>query len=171
MAHAELVIDGDGHIVEPPDVWTARMDRRKWGDAIPEMRRAENGRLAWHMGGLLVAQSGAIASAAGMDLMEVVAKGLEWNQGQPGAWDPRARVEVLDAEGQDAAVLYPTTALVFGPLDPNPALHNPEFVRDCQRAYNEWIAEYCRAAPDRLFGMAAVPLQDVAMAVAEARRA
>ena len=40
----------------------------------------------------------------------------------------------------------------------------------CQRAYNDWVSEYCAAAPDRLFALGCVPLQDVALAVAEARR-
>jgi predicted TIM-barrel fold metal-dependent hydrolase len=50
-------------------------------------------------------------------------------------------------------------------------LHNPEFVRDCQRAYNDWLAEFCSQDRDRLFGMGLVPLQDIGMAIAEAERA
>ena len=28
----ELVIDGDGHVMEPPDLWSTRMDEARWGD-------------------------------------------------------------------------------------------------------------------------------------------
>src|SRR5947209_7750330 len=67
---------------------------------------------------------------------------------------------VVDADGH-----------VFGPCDPIPALRDIEFVGDCIRAYNDWIAEFCSAAPDRLFGVAAVPLQDPERAVHELERA
>ncbi|MGH9026046.1 MAG: amidohydrolase family protein, partial [Acidimicrobiia bacterium] len=77
----------------------------------------------------------------------------------------------MDATGIDVAVLYPTTGLFFGPTDPIEALRNAEFVRDCQRAYNDWLADYCKEAPDRLFGVAAVPLQDIDLAIGEAQRA
>ena len=56
--------------------------------------------------------------------------------------------------------------MFFGPSDPIPALHDVEFVTDCQRAYNEWIADFCAAHPHRLFGVAGVPLQDVDRAIA-----
>jgi predicted TIM-barrel fold metal-dependent hydrolase len=60
--------------------------------------------------------------------------------------------------------------MFFGPNDPIPGLRNPEFVHDCQRAYNDWLAEYCQAAPTRLYGMGAVPLQDLDRALSETER-
>ena len=30
-----LIVDGDGHTMEPDDLWTQRMDRSRWGDWIP----------------------------------------------------------------------------------------------------------------------------------------
>jgi predicted TIM-barrel fold metal-dependent hydrolase len=89
-----------------------------------------------------------------------------------GGHDPHARIEAMDADGLDAAVVYPTKALQFGPCDPIAAIRdNVEFVDDCLRAYNDWAAEYCAAFPDRIFGIAAVPLQDIDRAVTEAERA
>src|SRR5207245_1788461 len=40
----------------------------------------------------------------------------------------------------------------------------------CCRAYNDWSAEYCSAAPERLRWAAMLPFQDVELARAEARR-
>ena len=31
------VISSDSHVVEPPDIWTERMDRNKFGDRIPKL--------------------------------------------------------------------------------------------------------------------------------------
>ena len=85
------------------------------------------------------------------------------NLGLAGGHDPHARLLDMDTEGIDKAVLYPTLLLAFRP-DPG------EFGALC-RAYNNWLADYCRAAPDRLFGVAVVPLQDPPAAIAEMERA
>jgi predicted TIM-barrel fold metal-dependent hydrolase len=168
-----LVIDGDGHVMEPPDVWSARMDHRKWGDWIPHTD-AERG----------IVYIGGEVRSGGMDSVEraskltgipvdailtAQARGQE-SLGKPGGYDPHARLEDMDRVGIDVAVLYPSSALFFGPNDPIAALHNAEFVRDCQRAYNDWMVEYCSADPDRLFGVGAVPLQSVELAVKEVQR-
>src|SRR5438309_928091 len=35
MAEQLLVVDGDGHVMEPEDLWTERMDAKRWGNWIP----------------------------------------------------------------------------------------------------------------------------------------
>ena len=60
--------------------------------------------------------------------------------------------------------------MFYGPVDEIEAFHNVEFVADCIRAYNDWIAEFCAAHPTRLFAVAGVPLQAPELAVAEAER-
>src|SRR5436190_19002293 len=85
------------------------------------------------------------------------------NLGLAGGHEPNARLLDMDSEGIDKAVLYPTLLLAFRP-DPG------EFGAMC-RAYNNWLADYCRAAPERLFGVAVVPLQDPPAAIAEMERA
>jgi uncharacterized protein len=167
----ELVIDGDGHVMEPPDLWATRMDARRWGDWVPHPD--EEGRV-W-VGGELrnggrdrLAQ---LAEQAGVALDEVEAA-LAKNMaalGRPGGYDPHARLEDMDRVGIDVAVLYPSSAMFFGPNDPIKALHDTSFVQACQRAYNEWLLEYCDADAARLFGIGAVPMQDTELAVAEAQ--
>lgn len=39
------------------------------------------------------------------------------------------------------------------------------------RTYNNWLTEYCKPYPDRLFGMAILPMQDMTEAIREMRRA
>ena len=39
------------------------------------------------------------------------------------------------------------------------------------RAYNRWLADYCKPYPDRLFGIAMIPMQDVDLAIEEMRYA
>jgi predicted TIM-barrel fold metal-dependent hydrolase len=167
------IVDADGHVFEPAEVWVERMDAKRWGDWIPRyVAEDHDGNESWYVGGVRrFAGTGIFGCGVGLDPEELVSRKWRYTEGHAAGWDPRERVRVLDDEGIDVTVLYPTMGLLFGPLDPIPAIQDPQFVLACQRAYNEWVAEYCRAAPDRLQAMAVVPIQDVDLAVGEARRA
>ncbi len=169
----DLVIDADGHTMEADDLWVERMDHKRWGDWIPRKVTEDGVYESIYLGG--VVRSGgrelrdALAKAVGKTPKELY--DLLQSIRVPGGYDPHARLADMDRDGIDAAVLYPSLAMFFGPVDEIPALHDTEFVAACQRAYNEWVAEYCSADPNRLFGIAAVPLQAPDLAVAEAERA
>lgn len=79
-------------------------------------------------------------------------------------WDPRARVEALDAQGVDLQVVC-ATPVMFGYAQPI------ERAADWCRRMNEAALEFCAAAPSRLAALAQVPLQDLDAACAEASRA
>jgi predicted TIM-barrel fold metal-dependent hydrolase len=82
-----------------------------------------------------------------------------------GGRDPQVRLQVLEDEGIDLAVLYPSVGQMFG-------LHeNPDVVDALCRAYNDWLAGYCATDNDRLVGVALLPQHDPAMAAAELERA
>jgi predicted TIM-barrel fold metal-dependent hydrolase len=168
-----LMIDGDGHVFEPDDVWTERMDAGKWGDWIPHKVVEDEIYETIYFGGEV--------RSGGRELHDQMAGAVGLTPKQffdltaalrvPGGHDPDARIEALDVDDVDATVMYPSMALFFGPSDPIEALHNHEFVRDCIVAYNDWIADFCAKHPTRLFGVAGVPLQNIDMAIAEAQRA
>src|SRR6266508_3240647 len=69
----------------------------------------------------------------------------------------------MDAEGIDAVVLLPSLASTFWGID------DPRTAAPLATAYNDWVADYRSAAPDRLFSAAVVPLQDPDLAVRELR--
>jgi len=168
-----IVIDGDGHVMEPPDLWLRRMDRRKWGDWIPYEETQDGVYVVRWAGGELRAGGREVTDALcrRLGIAPAALHEIYERMHVPGGEDPSARIADMDRDGIDAAVLYPSTALFFGPVDPIPAFRNVDFVLDCQRAYNDWVAEYCRAHPKRLFGLGVVPLQDPERAVREAGRA
>ena len=35
------IVSSDSHVVEPPHLWTQRMDAGKWGDRIPHMESGD----------------------------------------------------------------------------------------------------------------------------------
>jgi len=170
-----LIVDGDGHIMEEPnDIWTTdRIDHDRWGDWVPHKEVIDEIYDIISIGGTVRGGGKELhdqmAAAVGMTPREFY--NLLEDLRRPGGHEPKARIADMDADGIDAVVLYPSLAMFFGPTDEIPALHNSEFVADCQRAYNDWLAEFCEFAPDRLFGVAAVPLQDVPRACAEVEHA
>src|SRR5580698_5136602 len=82
--------------------------------------------------------------------------------GRPGGYDPHARLLDMTAEGIDVAVLYPTSMLTW--------VEDAGLFGAACRAYNNWLRDYCSAAPNRLYGVGMVPLQDTDAAVAEMGR-
>jgi predicted TIM-barrel fold metal-dependent hydrolase len=167
------VVDADGHVYEPEDVWTARMDAARWGDWIPR-RVVEDGCYDVVYAGGRVRGGGRelqdqMAAAVGLTAQEF--HDLTQSLKREGGYDPKARLADMDADGIDISVLYPSQGMFFGPVDPIPAFQDVEFVAACQRAYNEWLAEFCRYDPARLFGVAAVPLQAPELAARELEHA
>jgi uncharacterized protein len=82
-----------------------------------------------------------------------------------GAWDPQARLRDMDAMGVDQTLLYPTWFAEGFHL-----VHDPDVAYALARAYNNWIADFCQAASDRLFAAAMVPLQNMDFALEELQR-
>ncbi|MEY2926575.1 MAG: hypothetical protein RL367_1052, partial [Pseudomonadota bacterium] len=73
-----------------------------------------------------------------------------------GGWMPNARLEDMDTDGIDTAVLFGG-----GPLGTaNHELHMASF-----DAYNRWLADFCKHAPSRFVGVGYVPMRDVAETV------
>ena len=168
----EILVDADGHTMEPDDLWVERMDHTRWGDWIPRKVTEDEVYETTYVGGVIRSGGREIRDAVAREVGKTPKELYDMLESIriAGGNDPHARLADMDRDGIDAAVLYPSLAMFFGPLDEVEALRNVEFVADCQRAYNDWVAEYCSADPKRLFGIAAVPLQDPERAVAEAER-
>lgn len=81
-----------------------------------------------------------------------------------GGWDPKERLKDMALDGISAEVLYPSLGL--GAF----RTQNPILAENYARVYNDWLIEYCREAPDRLWGQAVVPLWNVDWAVTELER-
>jgi predicted TIM-barrel fold metal-dependent hydrolase len=48
-------------------------------------------------------------------------------------------------------------------------IEDPELRRVCYRAYNDWLAEFCATAPERLIGAGLIPIDDARSAADEVR--
>lgn len=151
-------LDADGHVLEPRGMWRDYIAPRFRDDA-PCVRRVDAQReLLFAAGKPLSPYSVTPLGALG------VGEVGDYDQNRAGGFDPKARLPDMDAEGIDRVVLYPTLGLFMG------GVADADLAAAIAAAYNDWLADYCAAAPDRLFGAAMLPLQDIERSVAEVRR-
>ena len=165
MTRAYNVVDADGHILEPLDLWDKYIDPT-FRDRAPRIAKGDNGKerlvIEEHMVGdrrIGIGRIGGVGARQGV----VAADTLEYKDGKPGGFDPHKRIPDMDADGIDAVFLYPSLGLFSG------AIHDAQLAAAVCRAYNRWLADYCKPYPDRLFGVAMLPMQDVGLAIAEMR--
>lgn len=160
------VVDADGHILEPVDLFERYMEERDLLPMAPTFYTDDAGLQQFKLEGKTLPRG--ILGLGGRNAGRPVSLETQkqrWEEQQPGGFDPHARVKDLDLEGIDTAVLFPTVGLRFcGIEDPRVALAT------C-RAYNDWLADFCKPYPDRLVGVATVPFQHPEGAIAEMRRA
>lgn len=149
------VIDADGHVIEPPDLWPHYVEKRFRARA-PRPVLDENGVFAYAAGDVLLMRTASRLGAGPEGARREI---------RSGGWDASARLADMDLEGIGRAFLYPTLAFFL------PELRDAELHAALCRAYNDWLADYCRAAPDRLHGIALLPLDDVEASVRELERA
>src|SRR5262249_37672243 len=110
----------------------------------------------------------ALAGAGGLSTEEqarIAAGERRDTELRPGAFEPEPRVADLDTERINQTLPYPATL----PGTAAATALAPAVAQ--RRAYNDRLADFCPHAPDRLFGIAIIPQQDVEAAAAEIRRA
>lgn len=163
-ARPEFVIDGDGHICEPEIVWR-EYTRAKFRDRVLQIR-TEKGQSHIYLEDHLhdVGGGGGPAQACIPGGMSPEGHSLTWANILPGSFDPKARLEVLDEEAIDQTLCFPSIYLLFGDI------HDPEVAAETCRAYNDWISDFCKTEPGRLFGMGILPMQEISLALEEAKR-
>ena len=159
-------ISVDDHVQEPPDLWTSRLSKDRWGDRIPRLEQNKEGEHWVADGEVLlgghIAQAGAL-----MDDRNDEPK--VWAEIPPAAYDPKERLKAMDSAGVDYAVLYPTVAGLAG--EAFGVLKDPEFELACVQAYNDWLIDEWAAASDRFVPQCIVPISSPEATVAEIERA
>jgi predicted TIM-barrel fold metal-dependent hydrolase len=149
-------IDADGHLTEPAAVWAEYAEARYRDQVI----RVEADGL-WvedRFYGLNPAPTcypGAFSDPA---------TPVTWADLLPGGYDPAARLGVLDEEGFERAIFFPSLYLLSGDIE------DPAVAAANARAYNSWVADFCGQDRRRLFAFGVAPLQDVDAAVREIER-
>ena len=165
-------VDADGHVLEDAGLWDHYIEG-KYRDRALRMKRDENGLEYLEIGGRPSKRTrrGYPATLGRMGQKDLEAftphPDKTYAANMPyGACDPTERLKLLDAEGLDAAVLYPTLGILW-----EAELDDVELSQAYCRAYNRWIADFCRNSGGRLIPIAHLSLGDPEAAAAELERA
>ena len=151
------IIDADGHVQERDANWQDLLDP-PYRNQAPTMVEF-NGRKHLLLEGKVWAKPSGIGCGIG------TAPITRRPQPTTGMFDPVQRIKDMDLEGIDTAVNFGTTVFLSLPF-----LENHDLACAIARAYNTWLAGYCRTDPRRLKGVALVAMQEPAEAVKELTR-
>lgn len=160
------IIDVDSHVVEPRDLWTARMSQSD-ADRIPQVvwdPEADEHR--WRIGDVLLTAETEYATAGWHEHFPAHPPTLA--EADPACSDPAARLAALDRTGIYAQVLYPN--LIGFDSHSFLAELGPATATEAVRAYNDFLVEFASADRNRLIPIAMLPYWDVEATIAELGR-
>ncbi|HWE57336.1 MAG TPA: amidohydrolase family protein [Acidimicrobiales bacterium] len=164
-----FVVDADSHWSEPADLFTARAPSAL-KDRVPH-HEVIDGQRMWVMDGVPIghAAGGAVIGADGKK-----AKAIEslqvWHveDTHPGAYDPKARIAVLDQFGIDAQVIFPSTIGLGG--QDLALVADQDLCHASVQIYNDGMAEISETSSYRLLPMPLMPAWNIDLCVAEVKR-
>jgi predicted TIM-barrel fold metal-dependent hydrolase len=151
-ANGLRVVDCDAHVIEGRELMGELMTR--FPDKVRLSRPGEDG--------ALIIEGRPYPKSTGPGA------GCPPDQGLNPAAQPFTADGVIrdaDREGIDTMVFFPSAALGL------PAYDDLAFAAEFARLYNRWLAGYCRQHPGRLYGVALVPIEDVAASIPIMREA
>jgi predicted TIM-barrel fold metal-dependent hydrolase len=147
--------------MEPCDLWQRYIDP-KFADRAHRLSRQKRSRYSgrWQ------------DHAAPLDAESCCSTGSRENskekytEEEARGFDNVAQVRAMDKEGLDVAILYPSRGLFVLAIDGL----DPELAAAIAKAYNDWLYDFCKVAPHRMYGAAIVAPHEVSSAVEETRR-
>ena len=162
MTIAELVIDVDTHVTEPPDTFVSRVPA-KFKDRVPRVERTKEGKDHWFVSGEMFSSVGMTAVAGwpepfpnGPSVFEEI---------HPAAYDASERLKLMDEQGIWAQVLYPNVG-GFG-AQHFLKLKDRELMLACVQAYNNFQLDWISPDPRRFVAVVSTPFWDIDDTVAE----
>jgi uncharacterized protein len=167
----EGVIDADGHINEPADLWERYIDPQ-YRDRAIRIGVDPDGRERLYLAGrpsrYFDAEILARGRAMGLSFEERAARAkLHYSDSIPfGGNDPHERLQLLDYEGLEKALVYPTLSLEW-----ETEVEDPDLALAYCRAYNRWVVDFCAESHGRLVPIAHISLSDGRACAQELERA
>ena len=159
-----LVLSSDSHVFEPPDLWRIRIDAA-FRDRAPRIERIDGADQIVIEADQILSGIGLISNAgARFEAPETISGQGRFEDVHPGGYDPGQHLKDMELEGVAGEVLYPSQGLFYF------RIADSELMSAIFRAYNDWLAEFCRSDPQRLKGVAMINLDDVQDGIKELER-
>jgi predicted TIM-barrel fold metal-dependent hydrolase len=165
-------IDADGHILETPDAWEKYIDP-KYQEQAMRITVGPDGLEVLEIAGrpAKYMKPGQLAAFGGMgrkpEEVEPHPDRTYVNMAPFGSMDPKQRLQRMDAEGLEKAIVYPSLGLIWETED----LEDLGLQAAYARAYNRWVADFCRDSSGRLVPIAHISFGDPQEAASELERA
>lgn len=162
-------VDADGHILEPADLWESYLEEQ-YLDKAMRIKTDERGLEYLELDGRPSERSCkgflGLLGAMGEENPKRGPERRYMDHIPYGGGDAGERIDLLDREHLQQSVLYPTLGLLW-----ECEVEDPEITVAYQRAYNRWIADFCRDSGGRLVAVAHLSLTDIDAACVEFERA
>jgi predicted TIM-barrel fold metal-dependent hydrolase len=147
-----LIVDADAHVNPPYDMWAEYLPAALREHA-PRIEAGEDADYIVFEGNRR--KHVLVNAQAGRDAKNFKMTGRV-SDARAGGWMPAARLEDMDRDGMDVAVLFGG-----GPLGTaNQDLYVASF-----ESYNRWLADFCKYDPTRFAGIGYIPMHDVGVAI------
>jgi predicted TIM-barrel fold metal-dependent hydrolase len=165
---AYKIISADSHILEPPDMYTSRIEPR-FRDRAPRMerRKTPSGREydAWMLDSMQVGTLGAVMQAGQRfeDPSQIDFLGV-WEDVRKAAYEPTAMIEENDQDGVWGSCLQPSQGLFWYRIP------DSQLLSAICHVYNDWIADFCKPYPHRLKAISMLNVDDIDEACQELER-
>ncbi len=164
MKNGFKAMDSDMHVMEPCDLWQKYIDK-KFLDRAPIGLNRHKRDLGVQVDGKIMPRATPKPIPALRPIRERILN-EKYPEEEARDFDNVAQVGAMDKEGLDVAILYPSRGLFVLAVDGL----DPELAAAIARAYNDWMHDFCKVAPDRMYGAGIVAPHDVSSAVEETRR-
>jgi len=159
MTYDYQIVDADAHVNPPPTFWA---------EYLPQSLRSQAPRLVYdekedcdyvEFEGTRK-KINLIGAQAGRQGADFKMHG-RLTDARNGGWMPAERLEDMDRDGMDVAVLFGG-----GPI----GTLNEELYMASFDAYNRWLGDFCSYAPDRFCGVGYIPMREVDDAIARLKK-
>jgi predicted TIM-barrel fold metal-dependent hydrolase len=162
-----ILVSVDDHLVEPPDMFQGRLERR-FEENAPRIERLTDGSDVWKFNGTIIPNIG-LNAVAGRPKEEYGIEPTAFDEMRPGCFDVHERIKDMNAGGVLGSMNFPSfpgfSARLFA------ACEDKDLALAVLRAYNDWhIEEWCGAYPGRFIPVALPVLWDADLCAAEIRR-
>jgi uncharacterized protein len=155
------VIDSDGHMIEPLDIWEKYTDRA-YRDRAPQV--------TGHVGRTLFTYGPSEAHPNGMPVPRPDSVFTDvpdrYGPAYESWWSLATRLEHMDSEGIDMMVTFATN----GATATSANITDPSLQAALCRAYNDWATEFCADSGGRVKFVAKITLLGVDEALSEIER-
>src|ERR1051326_6944593 len=166
MAHPLISCDDHMDLGQlPADLWTTRLPPNL-RDRAPHIEERD-GQAVWICDGKVWGTWGGKAPPTGdkravKPIYNAFDRGGLYDQSERRPAVAELRLQDMDRDGVETQIIL---GPIFQSLTDDPVLRTA-----CYRVYNDWLMEFCSAAPNRLIGVPMLPETDPAAAHAELRR-